>query len=478
MIHFCTYFDHRYLPRGLALLASLRRHARPFRLHVLCLDDVALEELRRRDLPEIIPHRLADLEAWEPRLKVARSDRSPVEYFFTCTPCLPLYVLDRHPEAAQVVYLDADLYFFADPTPLLSRLDTASVLLLGHRFPPHLIHLQKYGIYNVGMVGFRNDATGRACLDWWRNRCLEWCFDRLEDARFADQRYLDEWPERFPGVAVATDKGANLAPWNVGGYVLRSIGGRVLVDGEPLIFYHFHGVRPRSRRVFDLGLSEYDVLLGPVLQQHVYGPYLRQLGSFMAADGSGLGSSRARRPHAGPQLLVTDHLVAELAPLSDSGPQAAGLSARLLGTTAGSDPSSICALAALARQRQELLTEKEATIVALTTRLQTMEARSASVAEMEKTIDALKNCLQQREETIQSLYAALRHEDWKEHIDTIAQLASVAEHRLVELHHKQAAIEHLQTTVEHLQALADGGRHALHVLTRTAIRRLRSLLPF
>ena len=36
---YCTYFDHNYLSRGLALYHSLQRHAPGARLWVLCLSE-------------------------------------------------------------------------------------------------------------------------------------------------------------------------------------------------------------------------------------------------------------------------------------------------------------------------------------------------------------------------------------------------------------------------------------------------------
>src|SRR5689334_18462355 len=60
---YCTYFDHNYLSRGLALYFSLRRHAPGARLWVLCLTDACHKTLMALNLPDLVACRLADFEA-------------------------------------------------------------------------------------------------------------------------------------------------------------------------------------------------------------------------------------------------------------------------------------------------------------------------------------------------------------------------------------------------------------------------------
>jgi hypothetical protein len=281
MYHFCTYFDSGYLVRGLALYRSLVRHARPFRLYVLCLDVPAAEKLARLKLPgvQIIP--LAEFERGDAALLEAKRNRSRVEYYFTCTSSLPLYIFKHFDGVDAATYLDADLYFYGSPAPIYAELGRRSVGIVPHRFPEPLRKFNIYGIYNVGVLVFRNDDAGRACLHWWRARCLEWCYDRLEGAKFADQKYLDDWPSQFPGVAVLQHKGVNLAPWNAGAYTLRMRHGTVFVDGDPLIVYHFHSLKVIHAVLFDLWLPEYGLTPGGTLLQSIYVPYLKQLQQLM-----------------------------------------------------------------------------------------------------------------------------------------------------------------------------------------------------
>jgi len=251
MRYYCTYFDRHYLVRAMALYDSLKRHAEPFTLWALCFDDFSYQTLVRLALPDFRPVAQADFERGDAGLLAVKPDRSKVEYYFTCSPSWPLYLLGRHPEIDILTYLDADLYFFSGPEPVFREMGDASILIVGHRFPERLRYLEIHGIYNVGLLSFRNDAVARECLHWWRDRCLEWCGIQPEDGKFADQKYLDDWPERFPQTHVLQHKGAGLAPWNGMRYDIRAANGSILVDGEPLIFYHYHGLKFFHRRFYD-----------------------------------------------------------------------------------------------------------------------------------------------------------------------------------------------------------------------------------
>lgn len=275
--HYCTYFDIRYLSRGLALYESLRKHAPSFILHVLCFDEMAYEYLAAANLEGIHPIRLGELEKWDPALPAVKSTRSLVEYYFTCAPELVLYVMDCVTDIQDVTYLDADLYFYSDPAPIYDAMESGSVGIIGHRFRADQAHLEKFGVYNVGFVFFRNDQEGRRCVAWWRDRCLEWCYDRFEDGKFADQKYLDQWPALFKGVVVIELKGAGVAPWNQARYAFSANGGRVNVDDQPLIFYHFHGVRLAFSVLSTHDLGVYGGHMTAALMLKIYVPYLRTL---------------------------------------------------------------------------------------------------------------------------------------------------------------------------------------------------------
>ena len=277
MNYFCTYFDSNYLIKGLTLYRSLVKNAHPFRLWVLCLDTSVYEVLKKLKLPEVVPISLGEFEAGDQDLQRVKPTRSRVEYYFTLTPSLVLGILKKYPEIDVITYLDADLFFFSDPLPIFQELGENSIVIIEHRFAPSLRRMEVFGIYNVGWISFRADPVGKECLEWWRNKCLDWCGDQAEPGRFADQKYLDDWPQRFARVSVLQHKGANLAPWNLGNYCLRLNHGQVEVDSQPLIFFHFHRFNRVGNWLYDSNLDKFEVSSRSIIRRNIYGVYLRNL---------------------------------------------------------------------------------------------------------------------------------------------------------------------------------------------------------
>jgi hypothetical protein len=270
---FATLFDRRYLTRGIALYRSLTAHCPDFRLRVFCLDGETLAALRKLALPGVVAISLEELERHDPALVAVKGTRSRTEYYWTATPAICMFALEREPDLDHVVHLDADLEFYADPALLLDELEAGSVLLIPHRPAPEFGDFpgnpRPLGHFNVSVEVFRRDDQGLAALRWWRERCLEWCYDRVEPARYGDQKYLDEMPLRFSGVRECVHRGAGLAPWNVAAHDLAWRDGRLCVDGEtPAIFHHFQGleVHPATRAglLYARASRAYRLTRGPV----------------------------------------------------------------------------------------------------------------------------------------------------------------------------------------------------------------------
>ena len=252
MHNFCTLFDSNYLTRALVMYRSLEKTGERFRLYAVCFDDLAYQILRKLDLPNLT---VIPLETFEsPALLAVKNQRTAGEYCWTCTSHVIHYVLDTY-RLPEVTYVDADLCFYEKPSVLLREFEAsgASVLITSHRYTPRYDQSATSGIYCVQFMTFKADKRGLAALNWWQDRCLEWCYNRIEDGKFGDQKYLDDWLQRFEGVHALEHIGGGVAPWNVQQYQLSARGERLYVDQTPLVFYHFHGYKHYHDNTIDLG---------------------------------------------------------------------------------------------------------------------------------------------------------------------------------------------------------------------------------
>ena len=302
---YCTYFDSGYLSRGLAMIESLRTVGEPGPVIVLALDDTAARGVAAAGLEHVHVVGLADVEAAFPELVPVKAERSRMEYLFTLTPWLVRFSMDRIAEAEWVTYLDADLYFFTGVEPVYRELAAGSVGIVPHRFAPQQSWREKYGHYNVGWVSFRPDTDGRACLRWWGDRCLEWCFDRPEEGRFADQGYLDRFEQVVSSVVVIHHPGVDTAPWNLSSHdIAVGSDGTPLVDGRPLVCFHFHGLTRDGKRYRFKHLT-YRVRTTEAIRSAIYRPYVARLARLDATTSASAGARQRHSANALGRLRVT-----------------------------------------------------------------------------------------------------------------------------------------------------------------------------
>jgi hypothetical protein len=218
-----------------------------------------------------------DLEKFEPRLLLAKKNRSIVEYYFTLTPILPQYLLKRYEIDGGITYLDSDTFLFSSPEPVFEEIGDASVAIVNHRFPMSLKYLEIHGKFNVGWLTFNNSDSGRKCLEWYAEKCLEWCYDRVESNRFADQKYLEYFKDVVEDVHIIENIGCNLAPWNIGNHVIKAASSNILVDGQKLILFHFEKLKMIVDGKYDTGFSDYKTKLNNDIKQGIYIPYIKLL---------------------------------------------------------------------------------------------------------------------------------------------------------------------------------------------------------
>lgn len=240
------------------------------------MDEESYIFFKKKELENIQLVLIDELENSFPQLKNVKSNRSLVEYFFTSTPVVCSYVFKHYSYVNEIVYLDADLFFFGNPEIIFNEIGTSSISIISHRFKGLNLLRNIFGKYNVGWVSFKRDLEGIKCLQKWLDDCIEWCFDKLTWKKYADQKYLNSWPSTYNGVCIIKNKGANFAPWNIGDYKVTKRQNTVYVKDEQLIFYHFASLKKIDNSYYTT-CSSYLHLLNSIIKYDIYITYIKKL---------------------------------------------------------------------------------------------------------------------------------------------------------------------------------------------------------
>jgi hypothetical protein len=254
-IHVFTSAACNYIPKVRALCESIRRFHPEWTIHLALSDEIPADvDLSTEPFDEIHPLRTLDI----PNATAWAFCHSIVELSTAIKPFLLEQLLERD-DCAGVIYLDPDTVLFSRLDDVVQSIAHASIALTPHLTEPEQsltsvmdneISTLKHGVYNLGFLAVAPTDTGRRFARWWCDRLYHFCRAEIHNGLFTDQRWIDLVPGLFTDVCILRATRLNVAPWNM---TTRTVTGRfpdgLVVDGEPLGFYHFTGFDSGAHRI-------------------------------------------------------------------------------------------------------------------------------------------------------------------------------------------------------------------------------------
>ena len=268
-LNVCTIIAKNYVAYARVLAKSLAAQHPEGRLWTLIIDDFS-GYLDPADEPfEVLTP--ADIDC-EPFTHMALR-YSVLELSTAVKPWLMRRLLDE--TGGPVTYLDPDIKIYGS----LRRLDQLAaehgVVLIPHNNEPipadgrspSQVDIMIAGVYNLGYLSLAPRPEVRKLLDWWAERLRRDCRVDPVWGYFVDQRWFDLAPGFLTDLAIVRDPEYNVAYWNLHSRKLEVAGGRYVVGGCPLSFFHFSGFDADHPLVLSRYQDRVDVLADPVLER-------------------------------------------------------------------------------------------------------------------------------------------------------------------------------------------------------------------
>lgn len=246
-IHAFTSITSNYLPKARVLAESVKKVDPNLQFHLILSDNAPVgftvssepfdsvmfaEQLVTENFPQwVFGHSLVEL--------CTAVKGVALEYIFS------------NLNADQVFYFDPDMVVFSRLDELQQELSKCSLILTPHLTDPEIgdmgirdneLASLLHGVFNLGFLGVRNTSEGRRFSRWWSERLLTYCHDDLPNGIFTDQKWVNLAPCFFDDVGILRSPAFNVATWNLTNRkATGSLQSGILINGEPLGFYHFSG---------------------------------------------------------------------------------------------------------------------------------------------------------------------------------------------------------------------------------------------
>ena len=251
-----------YLPKARVLSTTLKKYHPDYKMCIVLAesitDDVRAKILEFEDIDLLLTmddlvitdgfgKNLTKIELLQWQFK-----HSIVE-FCTAIKGSALCDLLSRPDCEQVFYFDPDIAIFDKLNRLTQCFNDGYSIIL----TPHTIDIEytqedvwrneisnlKHGIYNLGFIGVKNDATGYKFASWWKSRLDMYCYDDIPNGVFTDQSWCDMVPAVFDNVKVLREPQYNVSTWNLTHRTVDGLDINNLNVNQKykLCFYHFSG---------------------------------------------------------------------------------------------------------------------------------------------------------------------------------------------------------------------------------------------
>jgi hypothetical protein len=248
---YCTIVTKSHLCYARALAVTLTEHNPDSTLFVLLADSIdGYFE------PDKEPFQLITLQELSDQEDIHRMCfyYNAIEMCFVLRAWLHEYMLQKT-KFRKWIYLDADIAVYHSFQTVSTHLDNTSILLTPHlisiqtpdaidekaviRMESHL--LRSGGIYQGGFLAVRRSEESYKFVNWFKDRLRYYGFN-ARPMQSGDQFWMTYIPLYFVQVSVLRYPGANLAYWNLYERNVNQDDSRnILVDGQPLLFFHFAG---------------------------------------------------------------------------------------------------------------------------------------------------------------------------------------------------------------------------------------------
>jgi len=190
---------------------------------------------------------------------------SIVEFITAVKPFYFTHLFENNSDYDKIIYFDPDIVVLQPLTDLENKLDQYDIVLTPHFTSPIKDNLQltekhvfSTGVFNLGFLAVKRSANTMEMLKWWEDKLRTECILDLTRGYFVDQLWMNLVPAYYDKVLIDKYPGYNMAHWNLHERTLTETDKGYMVNGVPLVFFHFshyHPGRPEQIATFQTRYS-------------------------------------------------------------------------------------------------------------------------------------------------------------------------------------------------------------------------------